>query len=52
VPALGSLSATAILAAILLARGPAPSATLALATLALLLYTHRENLAKLLARAR
>jgi glycerol-3-phosphate acyltransferase PlsY len=52
VPALGSLSATAILAAILLARGPAPSATLALATLTLLLYTHRENLAKLLARAR
>jgi glycerol-3-phosphate acyltransferase PlsY len=50
VPAIGSLSATAVLAALLLVRGPTPSAALAVATFALLVYTHRGNLAKLLTR--
>jgi len=47
VPALGSLAAVAAMAAILVVHGVIPSATLAVATLVLLVYTHRSNLAKL-----
>jgi len=47
VPALGSLAGTVAMAAILIARGAAPEATLACATCALLFFTHRSNLAKL-----
>ena len=50
VPALGSLAAIAALAVLHVHRGDAPSATLAIATTALLVYTHRSNLAKLRAR--
>jgi len=50
VPALGSLAAVAALAALLLANGDPYSAKLAFGTLALLVYTHRTNLAKLRAR--
>lgn len=51
VPALGSLAAVATICGLLLGRGDMPAATLALGTLALLLYTHRTNLAKLRASA-
>jgi len=47
VPALGSLAGVVAMAAILIARGNAPYATLACATCALLFFTHRSNLAKL-----
>ena len=50
VPALGSLAGVAALAVLHVHRGEAPYATLALATTALLIYTHRTNLAKLRAR--
>lgn len=47
VPALGSLVGIFTVALILVYRSDRPNATLALATAALLLYTHRTNLAKL-----
>jgi len=47
VPALGSLAAAAAITAGALARGDGPYAALACATTALLVYTHRTNLAKL-----
>lgn len=47
VPALGSLAAIATVATMLVAKQCAPYATLAVATLLLLVYTHRGNLAKL-----
>ncbi len=47
VTALGSLAGMLAVATILLARGDRPCATLAIATLALLFYKHRTNLAKL-----
>ncbi|MEO8705046.1 MAG: glycerol-3-phosphate acyltransferase [Kofleriaceae bacterium] len=47
VPALGSLAGFLVLTALLVWRGDAPTATLGCATLALLVYTHRANLAKL-----
>ncbi len=47
VPALGSLAAAAAITAGLALRGGGPYAALALATTALLVYTHRSNLAKL-----
>jgi glycerol-3-phosphate acyltransferase PlsY len=47
VPALGSLTAVATLAAILTARQDHAKAALAVGTTLLLLYTHRTNLAKL-----
>jgi len=50
VPALGSLAAVATIGGLLLARGEGYSATLAIGTLILLIYTHRTNLAKLAAR--
>jgi len=50
VPALGSLAAVATIAGLLLGRGDGYAAALAVATLLLLVYTHRTNLAKLAAR--
>lgn len=47
VPALGSLAAVATMALILVVHGVVPTATLAVGTLLLLIYTHRTNLAKL-----
>ena len=47
VPALGSLAAAAAISAGLVLRGGGPYAQLACATTALLVYTHRGNLAKL-----
>ena len=47
VPALGSLAAIAALATLCLMRGEPYTAALALGTFALLIYTHRTNLAKL-----
>jgi glycerol-3-phosphate acyltransferase PlsY len=47
VPALGSLAASLAISAGLVARGGGPYAVLACATTALLVYTHRTNLAKL-----
>ena len=47
VPALGSLAAIASLAVMMLFRGEPSTATLALGTLVLLVYTHRSNLAGL-----
>ena len=47
VPALGSLAGIAALAILQLVGGHTECAVLAVATLLLLLYTHRENLAKL-----
>ena len=47
VPALGSLAAMITVAAILVGHRDDPAATLACATTALLVYTHRSNLAKL-----
>lgn len=47
VPALGSLAAVATISGLLLARGDTHVAALAIATLGLLVYTHRTNLAKL-----
>lgn len=47
VPALGSLAGVATICGVLIARHDTPLAVLALATLALLVYTHRTNLAKL-----
>jgi len=52
VPALGSLAAAAAITACSLARGDGPYAALACATTALLVYTHRTNLAKLRGRRR
>lgn len=48
VPAIGSLAGVVAMAAILIARGDTPYAMLACATCALLFFTHRSNLAKLL----
>ncbi len=50
VPALGSLAAALAISAGLTLRGGGPYAVLAYATTALFVYTHRTNLAKLLAR--
>ena len=50
VPALGSLAAVATVSGLLLARGDSYTASLAIGTLVLLIYTHRSNLAKLAAR--
>ena len=50
VPALGSLAAVATISGLLLARGDSYSASLAIGTLLLLIYTHRTNLAKLAGR--
>jgi glycerol-3-phosphate acyltransferase PlsY len=47
VPALGSLAGSAALSALFIARGESDYMILALATTALLVYTHRSNLAKL-----
>ncbi|HWU85662.1 MAG TPA: glycerol-3-phosphate acyltransferase, partial [Kofleriaceae bacterium] len=47
VPALGSLAGVVALSAVLVARGGDPTAALACATTALLVYTHRANLARL-----
>lgn len=47
VPALGSLAGITTLCVLALVRGDAPLAALACATLVLLVYTHRSNLAKL-----
>ena len=47
VPALGSLAASVAITVGLVARGGGPYAVLACATTALLVYTHRTNLAKL-----
>jgi glycerol-3-phosphate acyltransferase PlsY len=47
VPALGSLAAMLAISAVLVARGDLPWAALACATLALMFYTHRTNLAQL-----
>ena len=47
VPALGSLAGSAALSALFVARGDGPYTALACATTALLVYTHRTNLAKL-----
>jgi glycerol-3-phosphate acyltransferase PlsY len=52
VPALGSLAGVATLAAILIVRREHATATFAVGTLLLLLYTHRTNLAKLTRRSR
>lgn len=52
VPALGSLAASLAISVGLVARGGGPYAVLACATTALLVYTHRTNLAKLLAGRR
>jgi glycerol-3-phosphate acyltransferase PlsY len=48
VPAIGSLAAVASISALLLARGDAHAATLAVGVLFLLVYTHRSNFAKLI----
>jgi glycerol-3-phosphate acyltransferase PlsY len=50
VPALGSLAGAVTIAGMLVVRGPAAYATLALITVALLVYTHRANLRGLLQR--
>jgi len=50
IPALGSLAGMLVLAAWLVVRGDVPNATLACTTLALLVYTHRTNLANLRAK--
>jgi glycerol-3-phosphate acyltransferase PlsY len=50
VPALGSLAGAAAISVGLLAQGGGPYAALACATTALLVFTHRTNLGKLLAR--
>ena len=50
VPALGSLAGSLAITIGLVARGGGPYAALACATTALLVYTHRTNLAKLYAR--
>ncbi len=50
VPALGSIAGTMAIAVILVYRSDQPNAVLACATVALMLYTHRSNLAKLRAR--
>ena len=50
VPALGSIAGTMAIALILVYRTDRPYAALACATVALMLYTHRTNLAKLKAR--
>ncbi|MBA3501252.1 MAG: glycerol-3-phosphate acyltransferase [Myxococcota bacterium] len=47
VPALGSLAGSAALSALFIARGQTEFTLLACATTALLVYTHRSNLAKL-----
>lgn len=47
VPALGSLAGALAISAVLVARADGPYAALACATVALLIYTHRTNLAKL-----
>ena len=47
VPALGSLAAVAAMCVLMLARGDRALGSLSVATFALLLYTHRSNLAKL-----
>ena len=52
VPALGSLAGSAAIAAGLLSRGGGPYAVLACVTTALLVYTHRTNLARLRDRRR
>lgn len=52
VPALGSLAASATLTALWLASGSPPEAALACACSALLVYTHRTNLAQLTNRRR
>jgi glycerol-3-phosphate acyltransferase PlsY len=52
VPALGSLAGSLAISIGLVARGGGPYAALACATTALLVYTHRTNLAKLRARRR
>jgi glycerol-3-phosphate acyltransferase PlsY len=52
VPAIGSLCGAIAIAALGLARGPLPLAALGGATTALLLYTHRTNLAQLRRRGR
>jgi glycerol-3-phosphate acyltransferase PlsY len=50
VPALGSLAGALVLAVAMIARGDTPYAALACATTALLVFTHRGNLARLRAR--
>ena len=52
VPALGSLAGSAAISALFIARGDGPYTALACATTALLVYTHRTNLAKLTNRPR
>jgi glycerol-3-phosphate acyltransferase PlsY len=52
VPALGSLAGSAALSALFIARGETDYTILACATTALLVYTHRSNLAKLTSSAR
>lgn len=52
VPALGSLAGAIGIAAVLVVRGPAPYAWLALAITGLLVWTHRTNLAGLKTRGR
>jgi glycerol-3-phosphate acyltransferase PlsY len=47
VPAIGSLVAVLAIAAMVISRGDLPTTVLACSTFALLLYTHRTNLAKL-----
>jgi len=47
VPALGSLAGAATIAIVWVWRGEGPAAVFACATLALLIYTHRSNLARL-----
>lgn len=47
VPALGSLAGIAVISGLLVARGDGPYTALACLTTALLVYTHRTNLAKL-----
>jgi glycerol-3-phosphate acyltransferase PlsY len=47
VPAIGSLAASATMSALFIARGETPYTILAVATTALLVYTHRTNLAKI-----
>jgi acyl phosphate:glycerol-3-phosphate acyltransferase len=47
VPAVGSLAGATTISAVLVARGPAAYAWLAVAITGLLVYTHRSNLAKL-----
>ncbi|MDQ3369004.1 MAG: glycerol-3-phosphate acyltransferase [Myxococcota bacterium] len=47
VPALGSLAGIAVISGLMVARGEGPYTALACLTTALLVYTHRTNLAKL-----